>query len=126
MALINIKNDVFDICDRIREIDSGYFIVYNTSAHRYEIHNKNQFGNTFCITVEQGLDSRVISKLRKSRIENIDKIIHEIDENNAKLEAESRRKVHDETSFKLKEMVDYAKKRESDCDFADSYQTTWC
>ena len=30
-----------------------------------------------------------------------------------------------ETSFKLKEMFDYAKRKESDSDFVDSYKTAW-
>ena len=125
MALIKISNDVFDIVNRVKEINSGYFIVYNTKKHKYEVHNSNQVGSSFCITCENGLNSTVISKLRKTRIENIDKILKEIDENNAKNEQITKNAMTDETSFKLKEMFDYAKKRESDSDFVDSYKTTW-
>lgn len=125
MALIKILGDVFDIVDRIREIDDGYFVVYNTRSHRYEVHNQKQFSSTFCITCDSGLNSTVIDKLRKSRIENIDRIMREIEENNQKIEEISTKRARDESSFKLKEMYDYAKQREDDCDFLDSYKTTW-
>jgi len=125
MALIKISTDVFDIVDRVKEVDSGYFIVYNTVAHRYEVHNNKQFGSTFCIICDQGLNSTVITKLQKSKIENIDRILREIDENNAKIEQNASKSIKDEASFKLKEMFDYAKKREPDCDFVDSYKTSW-
>lgn len=125
MALIKIFSDVFDITERVKEIDSGYFVVYNTRNHRYEVHNSHQRGSTFCIVCDDGLNCNVITKLRKSKIENIDKLLQEIDEINAKNELNALKKVKDETSFKLKEMIDYAKKREADSDFNDSYKTTW-
>ncbi len=125
MALIKISGDVFNIVDRVKEIDSGYFIVYNTKKHKYEVHNNNQDGSSFCITCDNGLNSTVISKLRKTRIENIDRILREIDENNAKIEQNAKKVMADETSFKLKEMFDYAKRKESDSDFVDSYKTAW-
>lgn len=125
MALININSDVFDITNRIKEIDSGYFVVYNTNTRNFEIHNTKQNGSTFCITCDTGLNATVITKLRKSKIENIDKILREIDENNAKYEKESNRIIKDESAFKLKEMMRYANKRESDSDFSDSYITNW-
>lgn len=125
MALIKIKSDVFDIADRVKEVDSGYFVVYNTVLSRFEVHNRHQKGSTFCIVCDDGLNCKVITKLRKSKIENIDKILREIDENNQKIEQNASKKLKDETSFKLKEMLDYAKKREADSDFNDSYKTIW-
>ncbi len=125
MALIKIFEDVFDICSRIKEIDCGYFVVYNTQRKRYEIHHSGLKGSTFCIVCEDGLNGTVITKLRKSRIENIDKIMREMEENNQKLERENQRILQDETNFKLKEMFDYAQKRESDSNFDDGYKTSW-
>ena len=125
MALIKIINDVFDISIRIKEIDSGYYAVYNTDKNRYEIHNKHQKSNTFCITCDFGLDSRVIDKLRKTRIENLRKILAEIEKQNEMLENNSKKAITDETNWKVREMFDYAKKREEDSDFKDAYQTKW-
>lgn len=125
MALIQVFEDVFDISRRVKEINDGYFVVYNTKRERYEVHNKLQKGSTFCITCENGLNYSVITKLRKTRIENIDRIIREIDESNKATEQENSRMINDEATFKLKEMFDYAQKREDDCNFNDSYKTVW-
>ena len=40
--------------------------------------NKKQKFNTFCIVCDYGLDSRVIEKLRKTRVENIEKLLDNI------------------------------------------------
>lgn len=34
-----VKNDLFGICKRIKQIDKGYFIVYSYKLRRFEIHN---------------------------------------------------------------------------------------
>ena len=34
---IKIESDVFDIVDRIKEIDDGYFIIYDTQKNKFEI-----------------------------------------------------------------------------------------
>lgn len=125
MALIKIFQDVFDITNRIKEIDDGYYAVYNTTKSQYEIHNKKQKFNTFCITCDYGLDSRVIDKLRKTRIENLHKILAEMEAQNEMLEKQSKKAITDEASWKVREMFDYANKKEQDCDFNDAYLTKW-
>lgn len=125
MALVKIKSDAFNICERIKKIDKNYFVVYNTFRNCYEIHNKSQKSSTFCITCDDGLNYNVIKKLRKTRIENIQKILSEIDANNLSLEKEQKRKILDNSSWKAREMFEYAAKREENCDFSDSYSTKW-
>ena len=70
VALIKILDDAFSIVKRIKALNRGYFIVYNTTMHRYEVHNSFQ-RSTFCITCDTGLNATVITKLRKTKIENI-------------------------------------------------------
>ena len=41
-----IENDALDIAARLKEIDDGYFIVYNGYFKRLEVHNKKQGKNT--------------------------------------------------------------------------------
>ncbi len=125
MALISIKNDVFNICERIKRINPHYFVVYNTDRHQYEVHNSKQFANTFCISCENGLNYSVISKLRKTKIENIDKIVKEIDEINEKIEKNTKKEIMDVASVKAQEMFNYAKTKIDDCNFDDSYITKW-
>lgn len=78
--------DIFNIHQRIREIDDGYRIFYNTKLSRFEIHNLNQKKDTFALVVPYDqIDARVITLVRKSRVENFDKIINEIEESNEKI-----------------------------------------
>ena len=125
MALIKIKEDVFDIVERVKEIDQGYYIVYNTKKSRYEIHNSKQVPSTFCIVCPNGLDGSVITKLRKTRIENLDKLLKEMDETNAKNEINQKNKLKDEVSWKAKEIFDYAKSKDENLNFSDIYTTKW-
>jgi hypothetical protein len=39
---IKIENDLFDICNRIKEIDDGYFIIYDTEKDRFEVHSTDK------------------------------------------------------------------------------------
>lgn len=49
-----VTNDVHNIAERIRRIDPNYFIVFNRRTHRYEVHNTENIGNTFCFLVPLG------------------------------------------------------------------------
>lgn len=85
--LVKIENDAFNIAERIKKINPHYFVVYNTERHVFEVHNSRQYSSSFCITCDLGLNYSVISKLRKTKIENLDKIMREIDENNEQIDA---------------------------------------
>src|SRR5574344_3011753 len=98
MAKIKISCDAFDICNRIKSLDSGYFVVFDTVKKRFEIHNKNQYLDSFSITVEGELDCRVIYKLRKTSRENAMRMLEKIEKSNAKIESEKARKLKDETT----------------------------
>lgn len=120
MALIKITHDTFDVLQRIKEIDEGYFIVYNTLCSRFEIHNSKQHSNTFCLTVDGELNSKVVDKVRKTRVQNVKKLLEEIEENNLMLEKESKRKFNDEMRFRLCETFDYLKSHD---DLTGAYGT---
>lgn len=88
-----IENDVLDIAARLREIDDGYFIVYNGLFRRLEVHNQRQRGNTFCRVVPSNrLNARTVELVRKTRAENADRLLAEIDEHNARVENEALRR----------------------------------
>ena len=60
---IKIDDDVFDITKRIKEIDDGYFVVYNTLKNSFELHNNYQ-ENTYCLTCPyECLDERVLDMI---------------------------------------------------------------
>ncbi len=87
---IKIKNDVYDISNRIKEIERNYYIVFNTSKNNFEIHNSNQKGGTYCLTLPYAcLDARALTYVHKTKTKNIDKILNLMEtENKLKENAE--------------------------------------
>lgn len=82
--LIEVKNDVYFIADRLKEVDENYFILFNTKKQHYEVHHKAQ-SDTYCLTVPYAeLDERTIVFVNQTRVENRDRLIRELDEENKK------------------------------------------
>ena len=81
-----INYDNLFICQRLREIDDSYRVVYNLNKNGYEVHSVEQFFNSYCFTLPySSLDERAINFALKTRRQNIDKIIAEIDKQNEAL-----------------------------------------
>ncbi|MBR4406698.1 MAG: hypothetical protein IKT27_00075 [Clostridia bacterium] len=84
---MEIKTDTYFIGERLREVDGGYYVVYEEERGRYEVHHREGKPTTFCVAVPYDtLDERTITLVQKTRIENLEKILDEIDKANAKLE----------------------------------------
>ena len=81
--LIKLKYDVYNISQRIKDIDSGYYLVYNTSKLKFEVHNVNQKGGTYCLTLPyKQLDERTLQYVYETKSENIEKIMERIENEN--------------------------------------------
>jgi len=82
-----ILSDVYNIAKRLKEIDQNYFVVYNTSKYKYEVHNSRQIGDSYCLTVPfDCLDARTIVLVQQSRIKNISEMVEKMDFENAVLQ----------------------------------------
>ena len=80
---IQIEGDVYDIANRIKQIDRDYVVYFNTSKNQFEVHNISQSDGTFCFVVpNKCLDERVLKQTRETNIANIDVILNLIDNNN--------------------------------------------
>lgn len=85
--MIFIEHDNYFICERLKEIDESYYVVYDDKNNKYQLHSKEQKGNSYCLTFPfDELDERAIFYARKTRVENQAKIIEEIDKENKRLE----------------------------------------
>lgn len=110
---VRIENDVFDIASRIKEIDNGYFIMYNRTKKRFEVHNERQ-KPTLALTLPFGeLDFRTVDYVLKTRISRIDEIVKEIDANNDRIEKNKMNSSLDRLSYKTKNLVTYLDKGKS-------------
>lgn len=90
--LIKILSDNLFITSRLKEIDSSYFVVFNTKTNKYEVHSKRQAENTFCVGLPfSKLDERTIDYVQKTKVENIEKIIESIEKNNKKIENNNKK-----------------------------------
>ena len=84
--MIEITNDVLFVTDRLKEIDFNYFIVYNLKRKVYEVHHKGQ-KDTYVLTVPfSELDERTVDFVNKTRVENRDRLLRELEIENQKLE----------------------------------------
>ena len=73
--LIKLKHDVYNISNRIKQIDVGYYLVYNTSKHKFEVHNYNQADTTYCLTLPYNqIDERTLKYVYQTKSENIAKV----------------------------------------------------
>ena len=105
---VKIESDVFDITKRIKDIDEGYYIVFDTNKEVYELHCKNQF-NSFCLTVPYDvLDDRLLDFINYTDIRNIDNIINDIDINNNEIEKNNNLTFKDKADYMLREIYSFA------------------
>lgn len=101
--LIQIFTDPFFICQRLKEIDRSYFVMFDLEKKNYQLHSSEQKGNSYCLTFPfEGLDARAVEHARKTRVENEEKIIEEIDRENKRLE----KKLINEEINRLKEALE--------------------
>lgn len=85
---IRIDNDVYGISKRIKYIDKDYYVQYNTSKQKFEVHNSSQLVNTYCLTLPfNELDERALNYVRKTQSTNIDEILEKIENDNNILES---------------------------------------
>lgn len=83
-----IKADVFDIADRIKEVDGEYRLYYNLDHSRYEVHKRGEIA----VTWTEPLSAALITKLRETHVRRRMELLKEIEraEERAKREEEHR------------------------------------
>ncbi len=88
--LIEITDDLFDISRRLKSVDEDYRLCYNGAKRRYEVHNRKQCGSTLAFVVLfEELDARTVEYARKTRAENIELLLAEMDKHNAEQEKQN-------------------------------------
>ena len=92
MELQKVRHDLFNIAARLKSVDRRYELFFNRKKNRYEIYANGAM--QMALPLER-LDARALSYARKTRLENLEKIIAEIEEENARLEMEKASKARD-------------------------------
>lgn len=117
---------MFDIVNRIKRIDKGYFIVFDTKTNKYEVHNRNQTDNTYCLTSPYiSLDKRLIDYVYRTSLQYNSNLIKEIEEHNARLEKDSIDKQQNYIESNLKDIYKIANSSSRNYDIGNSLNNVW-
>ena len=99
---LKLTHDVYNISKRIKLIEKDYYIVYNTSKQKFEVHNSSQMGGTYCLTLPYSeLDERALNYVAKTKSENIERILADL-ENHNQINKNAKQR---ETLSKINELV---------------------
>ena len=105
-----INDDLFGIARRLKEIDDGYFLVYNCLLGRYEVHSNKNIGDTLSLVCPYDrVDVRLLSLVRKTKRENAKEIFKSIEEHNEKIEKNEEKKKIEDTKDRAKELLERLK-----------------
>ena len=89
---MKIYNDVFNISKRIKYLNKNYYIVFNTSKNKFEVHDSSLVKNTYCLTLPYNqLDERALKYVLSTRCEYVEEILNKIEINNKKLESANKK-----------------------------------
>jgi hypothetical protein len=106
--LIYVDGDIYGITERVKEIDPSYFVMFNPRTQQYELHSWEQEDGTLCLNLPfDELDSRTLERAQKHRVENIEKIMSEMEANNARIEREKEEKARNVTTEITKDIYTY-------------------
>lgn len=84
--------DLFNIVQRVKQINNKYRVFRNKKKKRFELYYQNGLNLEFELVLPyEKLDYRTIDLVLKSRVENADKIFKEIDEFNCGGNYETKR-----------------------------------
>lgn len=90
MELKRIYDDLFHIAKRLKSIDKAYELYLNRRLKRFEIHARGAM--QMALPFDK-LDVRTLEYARKTRIENIENMIREIEMNNEKIQKQKEEEI---------------------------------
>ena len=81
---------MFGISRRLKSIDDGYFVFLNYKTGKFEVHNKKDTPSLCLVLPYDRLDERTVRHVLYTRAERVAEIVRRMDEQNARLERETR------------------------------------
>ncbi len=122
---IKIESDVFDIAKRVKQINENYYILFDTSKQKFELHSKEQ-QNSYCFSYPfQNLDNRFLDLVYTTNIKYIDNIVEDIDNNNREIEQREKQKTKSQTDYMLREIYSFANNSSKELDDKKSFSSIW-
>lgn len=111
---ILVDSNVFNIPERIRDIDPDYFVIFNPKTQKYELHHRKQ-DVSFCVEFPfDELDGRAVEYVNETKIERIRSIKRQMEEKNRLIEEGQNKEFTDKVECMAKDIHKYARSHEDD------------
>ncbi len=106
-----ITHDVFDIADRLKEVDPNYTLHYNRSSGKFELCGTR--GEVLLVYPFKSVDARMVTLARETRVERMREFIAEMDRKNAEIERAREKEENERALESLTEIAGkyYASKK---------------
>ena len=109
---VPVVNNALDIPQRLKEMDEGYFVMFNTAVQRFEIwHSDGREGVLECVLPYDALDARALRHVREHRMERQEQLMREVEEHNRLLEERMKNEWLQRAAERTREAVRYLKNR---------------
>ncbi len=109
---VPVVSNALNIPERLKEMDEGYFVMFNTAVQRFEIwHRGSGEGILECVLPYDALDARALRHVREHRIERQEQLMREVEEHNRLLEEQMKRDWLQKAGERTREAVRYLKRR---------------
>ena len=105
-----IRTSTHRIPERLREIDKGYFIVFNHKNNSFEIHHEDGLPRNDSMQLWipfKELDQRTIDRVLETRVENAKALYAAMERQNAKIEADKEKESEEVTREICKDIFQY-------------------
>lgn len=89
---IPIRKDLYDIADRLKEINKNYDLVFNTDNQKFEVEVK---GKTQVVIPFENLDERTLRHVYYTRSENVFNLLDDLERENKNAEKEHLKRAMD-------------------------------
>ncbi len=123
--MAEVKRDMFGISQRLKRIDRGYYIVFNCANSVYEVHNRHQGIDTYCLTSPYPtLDYRLLEYVANTQIKD-GKIFEELEKNNSEIERRIIKNRQDYINSNLADVYSCANSSTRNLELENSLQTKW-
>ena len=109
---VPVVSHVMDIPSRLKELDDGYFVMFNVRLQKFEIwHRDMGDGVLECVLPYEELDDRTIRHVREHRTERMEALVREIEKHNRRLEERAQREWLENGAQRTKEAVMYLRNK---------------
>jgi len=96
-----IESDCLGIIDRIKAIDSDYFIEFDLDKQKFVLHNSSQ-RNSYCLTFPfDQLDERSVDYVLQTRVQNADDLLKAMEDENERLQKQKIKQVLNDFKEKM-------------------------